>query len=348
MTRRSRFALLVTFVLTVSSWLAGPSALAADPTIAECLAANADAANLSNEHKPVEAQRALLSCAASSCPSEIQQDCAARVAEVTAAIPTIVFELQDAAGNDLSSVAITADGAPAGNAAAGTAIALDPGEHTFTFVAPGQAAVEKRFVLVEGAKNRRERIRIGEQTAAPPVPTSPASQAPAVKAPPAPAQASPVPDGGAQGAPSSYPRKVWGWATLGVGAAVAVGGAVVALVAQGQLPSARSTLASVNAEWARGSGNACDPSTDVADQPGCISSLDNATNHVNNLDTLRLAGWISAGVGGGLAVTGIVLALTAKSGPADDPRSSGKSDTGVELVPLVGPKAASIGLRFSF
>ena len=43
----------------------------------------------------------------------------------------------------------------------GTAIAADPGEHTFVFAATGQPPIERKFILREGDRDRREPIVIG-------------------------------------------------------------------------------------------------------------------------------------------------------------------------------------------
>ena len=55
------------------------------------------------------------------------------------AVPSIVFQVKDGAGNDVPGVKITMDGQPR-DEHAGSALTLDPGEHAFTFEAPGQTA----------------------------------------------------------------------------------------------------------------------------------------------------------------------------------------------------------------
>jgi type IV secretory pathway TrbD component len=109
-------------------------------------------------------------------------------------------------------------------------------------------------------------------------------------------------------------RRNWSWATLGLGVAVAAGGTTLAITQNHALPGARRELALVNADWAK--GGTCDFSGDLGGEQQaaeCKSRLNHATNRERNLETARMTGWIVAGVGAGVIVTGLVLWLT---GPA--------------------------------
>jgi hypothetical protein len=168
--------------------LAGVAALArparaADPTTAQCLAASESSLTLRNQHKLRDARAQLLICSAASCPADVRNECTRRVPDINAALPTIVFAAQDAAGNDLVGVKVTADGQVIAERLDGSALAIDPGAHSFTFDTAGQTKIEKQFVIREGEKDRRERIVFG----APSVATAPApAGAPAPAATPAP------------------------------------------------------------------------------------------------------------------------------------------------------------------
>lgn len=150
-----------TLLVAAAVLTTGAAARAAEPTISDCLRANAAAAHLRNEHKLRAAREQLLVCASQSCPGDIRVECARRVIDVNMSIPTIVFEAKDPAGNDLTAVAVTMDDKPLVDRLDGTAIALDPGPHAFRFEASGQPAVDKAFVLLEGQKDRRERVVVG-------------------------------------------------------------------------------------------------------------------------------------------------------------------------------------------
>jgi hypothetical protein len=197
MTASRRAASLALVCVLVSLAIAQRTARAADPTTADCLAASESSLALRNQQKLREARAQLLICSAASCPADVRDECARRVAEVNASIPTIVFEAKDTAGNDLAAVKVTMDGQPIAERLAGTALSIDPGEHTFTFETAGQTTVQRKFVIREGDKGRRERIEFGAlvATSVPAAaPSPPAAGPPSILAspsnPPPPSHAS--------------------------------------------------------------------------------------------------------------------------------------------------------------
>jgi hypothetical protein len=157
--------LAVTTVLAVGA--VTPRALAA-PTPHECAAASEEASTLQKQEKLLVAKDRYLVCADAACPAEIREECAHRLSEVTDATPSIVFDVKDASGNDVSAVRVTMDGAPLVNHLGPAAVPIDPGEHTFRFESadPSQA-VEKKFVVRDGEKNRHLAVTLGGASAAP-------------------------------------------------------------------------------------------------------------------------------------------------------------------------------------
>lgn len=148
--------------LTIAAVVAPAGAQQPQPASgAECLAKSEEAIQLRKQQRLREARAQLLQCIAESCPSGVRADCTEALDEVNTALPTIVFEVKDGAGGDLAQVRVTMDGKPLVERVDGTAITLDPGDHRFTFETPGQAPVEKSFVIRQGEKDRRERIVIG-------------------------------------------------------------------------------------------------------------------------------------------------------------------------------------------
>lgn len=165
----------VAAVLAVA--LAAGAAHADDPTTADCLGASENSLKLGNEQK-LRAERAqLLVCAAATCPADIRKECLRHVDEVNAQIPTIIFAVKDTAGNDLSAVKVTMDGEVLAERLQGVGLSMDPGEHTFTFEAPGQGVVTKKLIIAAGQKDRREQINFGAATTTTTtdVPVSPSS-----------------------------------------------------------------------------------------------------------------------------------------------------------------------------
>jgi serine/threonine-protein kinase len=143
-------------VLTIAT----PGLAAADVDD-DCINANEKSIELRTAGKLLEARAETARCAIEACPQEVQRVCGLRAQQITAALPTIVFEVKDDAGADISGVRLSIDGRPMDSAGTVTAVALDPGDHVFVFEIPGQAArIEKSFVLREGERQRRERVTV--------------------------------------------------------------------------------------------------------------------------------------------------------------------------------------------
>ncbi|MGO9834872.1 MAG: hypothetical protein ACLP1X_11695 [Polyangiaceae bacterium] len=151
---------IVSSVLVLAATLATSPAVA-DPTKVQCIAANDHAQEFRQAGKLGKAREQLVVCVAQSCPGPVRDDCAQRLDEVDKAMPTIVFEVKDASGNDVSAVTVTMDGQPLAQKLNGVAVAVDPGEHRFVFEAAGSPSTERTLLLHEGEKGRRERIVLG-------------------------------------------------------------------------------------------------------------------------------------------------------------------------------------------
>lgn len=269
--------------LTLASLLVFTSqpASAADPTTADCLGANEHAITLRAQNKLREARSQLLVCAAETCPTDIRNECARRVGEVNASMPTLVFEAKDAAGNDLSAVRVTMDGHPLVERLEGTALSIDPGEHKFSFETSGQPTVAKQFVIRAGEKDRRERITFG--ASAPFEPTSsatttfnPASQ--------------PVDRSEAEAAPRSTQR-ILGWSGVGLGA---VG------VALGVVFTAQKSSKDSDADAICPTGKGC--------SAGDNARIRSLTDEANTKGTLAAVSFVAGGL---LVAGGLVAVFTA-------------------------------------
>jgi len=134
--------------------------------IAACLAANESAANLERDHKLRAARAQLLLCAASTCPADVRNECTRRVSSTSNAVPTVVFEVKDASGDETTSVKVSMDGEVLADHLDGAGLELDPGEHSFTFEIAGQTPLHKQLVIHEGDKGRHELVSF-----APAIPT---------------------------------------------------------------------------------------------------------------------------------------------------------------------------------
>lgn len=160
----------------------------------------------------------------------------------------------------------------------------------------------------------------------------------------------PTPETREQYVSAANSRRTWSWATLGLGAAVAAGGAILAIVEQNQLPAAKSALTSATASRVRFAGGACDPSQDLgpATMTACDSTLDDATSRVDNLQTTRTVGWVVAGAGGAMFVTGAVLVLTTPDPHKYDEKPVNQLFAAWRVVPQIGIRGGSVTAARSF
>jgi hypothetical protein len=164
-----------------------------------CYAAATDAQRLRKDVRLVEARDKLLVCARTSCPSDAAKLCNQWLAEVTAAIPTLVVSAKDAAGRDVPDVRVMLDGKLLADKLDGMAIPVDPGTYRLRCEHSGSGAVEQQLVVHEGEKNRLVSITFGGAAA----PTALASSAVEPERPPS------------RGGGSS----ALGWAVTGLGVA---------------------------------------------------------------------------------------------------------------------------------
>jgi hypothetical protein len=177
----------------------------ADVTKDQCIESNGQAQSLRRNGKFGAAREQLRICDDATCPRIVRDDCVRRLDELDRNQPTIVFEAKDASGRDLAAVKVTVDGQPLAGSLNGAALAVDPGEHAFTFEVEGRPPTTQTFVLHEADKSRRERVVLGG-----------ASPSGASQGVPSPTEAAPAT---AETTPSSRPStaKVVGFVFAGVG-----------------------------------------------------------------------------------------------------------------------------------
>jgi len=217
MRRHVDAALLFAAVLLADSF-----ATADEPTKAQCVDANSSAQDLRLSGKLREAKVKLAVCVAASCPAPVRRDCAQRLEEVDAALPSVVFEARDKAGNDVGDARVWLDGQLLAPKLDGSAIAVNPGEHRFTFETSA-GKEEKTVLLREGEKERHVSVVLG--AALPVAPPDTSTEAPR-------AQASPS---------TGSTQRTLGFAVGVVGAAGLALGGVMAFVSKSTFDGARST-----------------------------------------------------------------------------------------------------------
>jgi hypothetical protein len=279
---RQRSSTIVAALILAHSFAWSSHAYAGDPTVAECLTASNASIKLRAEHKLRHARSTLLVCAAATCPAEIREECSQRVAQVNAALPTIVFEVKDSAGRGLSAARVTMDGEVVAEHLDGSALTLDPGDHAFVFEVAGQAPVTQHILLYEADKGRHVPITL--------------SAAPALVAPvqPPPREvASPnaaSPDTAPPSNETGHNRRLAGLIVGGTGVAGVVVGAVFGGLTLSEASSANHACPS---------HNDC-PANAVSDRSSAVT-----------FGAVADVGFIAGGL---LVAAGIVLYATAPKG----------------------------------
>jgi len=313
------------------------------PTTTQCLSASEAAIKLRRDHALRDARVQLLVCASASCPADVRAECTRLVDEVGAAIPTIVFALKDAAGNDVPGVRVTVDGKPI-EEREGVAIALDPGPHSFLFEAAGRPSAERTFVLREGEKDRRERIIVGRAepaaeaggggagvagTGAPSSGGGEGTTAPrgsaagtngGIGVPPGAATASDQPRAGGTA-----------WGTQRVASVVVAGAGAVGVVVGLGFGLAASSA------WSR-SKEACDSAASCQDHSRAVSEHDSAVE-------AALASTLAFGAGAALLGAGALLWFTAP------PRGSSDGSAGaarLRVLPSIDRASRGVLVERSF
>ena len=146
-----------------------------------CFAAAEKAQPLMKQRKLRAAQRQLEACARESCPRAARTDCQRWLADVTRAEPTVVFvareERPSGESRAVDDVRVSVDGEVLVAAHLEvSAVPLDPGVHTLTFVHPGFDPVEQRIDVREGERERE--VDVVFRANVPPAGAPPAPPAP--------------------------------------------------------------------------------------------------------------------------------------------------------------------------
>lgn len=285
----------------------------ADMTKKQCATANADGQTLRLDGKLAAARVELEMCSDPHCPAIVRDDCAQRLDELERVQPSIVFDVKDSSGADVSAVTVTIDGHPAADKLGGIALKLDPGEHVFAFTMAGGAAVSRTLVIKEGEKGRRERIVLG----AAPAPAGAAGAAGASEpAAPAPA-ATPAAEPAATTGMSR--QRIIALATGGIGVVgVAVGGALGLMTF--------SAASQVKSD--------CQSATSCNNRPLAVSEHGLAATY-GTASTVAFIG------GGDLLAAGALLFLTS-------PRAPSSPTVGWTLAPAAGPGGGGVSLLGRF
>jgi hypothetical protein len=156
-----------------------PFNASADDSKKVCTDAYAEAQTLRDVNKLKDARDQLRICSQSVCKAFIVKDCTDWLVEIEGRLPSVVFSAKDARGDLLTDVTVSMDGTTIAQKLDGQSIEVDPGHHTFTFVASDGTKVEKPFAVLEGQKAQSVAVTlattlsVAEPKPPPPPPPSP-------------------------------------------------------------------------------------------------------------------------------------------------------------------------------
>lgn len=112
------------------------------------------------------ARKSLIHCVRDVCPAFLRQDCSQWLNEVERAVPSIVVEARDSAGQDRPDATITIDGVTV-QLTDGKSVTLDPGPHSLHVEAPGLTPAALQIVVREGDQRRRIGVTLVRPTTRP-------------------------------------------------------------------------------------------------------------------------------------------------------------------------------------
>src|SRR6476469_2538326 len=117
----------------------------------ECARTSEDGQKQRSERHFLVARDRFLACAQDHCPDVVRNDCLVWLEKLEASIPTVVFVVHDAKGDDVLDARVFVDGQPQ---ATGTAVPLEPGVHAIRAELPDRTVVEKQIQAAETVRNR--------------------------------------------------------------------------------------------------------------------------------------------------------------------------------------------------
>ena len=275
---------------------------------AACLDAAKKGQRFKDNHKLVEAREQLRICAAAVCPAVVESDCATWLAEVDAALPSVVVTAKNGAGADLVDVKVSMDGQALVSKLDGHAVAMNAGPHTFHFAGAVGSTLDWEVVVREGEKNQAVAVVLGGAVGAPaPAPALPNAAA-AAPVPETPASAAAPPSGVAtppDSSGSSGTLKTVGWVLGGAGVVGLGVGTIFGVIAMGDKNAAHCV------------NNVCDAGT---------------TGGIKSSALVSDVGWIAGGV---LLAIGAGFVLSGPSGRHEP-------TAGLRVSPIITASGAGV------
>ncbi len=128
------------------------------------MTAHAESQERRNDKQLLEAKRRLLICNDAACPGLVREACAALIADVEAAMPTMAITVTRG-GETATDAGVKVDGTPWGSL--GVARDIDPGTHEVLVESPGVPATKRIVTVLEGKKSQAVVIELSPRAGAP-------------------------------------------------------------------------------------------------------------------------------------------------------------------------------------
>jgi hypothetical protein len=102
----------------------------------------------------VEASQSFSKCAREVCGETMAQECSHRNSEIYSDLSSVVFVVTDPAGEPMTEVQVTMDGAPLTSRLDGLSLPVEAGPHEFAFSVSGGVFASQKIVIFRGQRNR--------------------------------------------------------------------------------------------------------------------------------------------------------------------------------------------------
>jgi hypothetical protein len=161
----------------------------------------------------------------------------------------------------------------------------------------------------------------------------------------------PTPDTRAVYVSSAVSRRTWSIVAMGIGAALAGGGVILGVAEGNQLSKDQAALTlAKNNLMLMSSDPLCNTSQDLTNNQlaACQQAITDANNKVNSDQALQITGYVAAGVGGAMLITGLVLLVTGDNPHKYDEKPPEEILGGWRVTPMIGYGSLSLSAGREF
>lgn len=144
-------------LLVTGAFVLAPATASAAKTSpkAACVAAHEEGQALRTQNKPHAARARFVACARSECPVVLRKECAEQLDALESIAPSVTIEARDEQGMSDAAVKVWIDDALVAERLTGSAIDVEPGDHTVRVERGDGKRIEQKILVASGEKNRK-------------------------------------------------------------------------------------------------------------------------------------------------------------------------------------------------